>query len=306
MSIDLLQHVHLGAPVSALGLAFVPLFNARAEVRFEDGVDAVARGALRVSEVAVAQVPSVRVVNVGAAPVLLGEGSLLTGGLQDRVTGQPAWIAPGGEATVPVHCVERGRWGRRGGQAEEFRADRAPLALAERGAGVPRSQATTWDVVGELRRARGRRDDGGSLAELRDTASLDRRAEGLVLPWSASGAVVYWGHPGGTTWPMIVWFACASAFRGAWPSLRRVVLEAHQERCAQRGIPLRAAVAPRLSLSRVVPRLAKVAQARVESVEEIAPGVETLRLRRRGEATEMWGWATRQEGALVYLAMVRR
>jgi hypothetical protein len=305
MSIDLMQHVHLGRPVSALGLAFVPLFPVQPEVPFVDGVDAVARGDLLVREAESPNVPSVSVTNVAQQAVFLAEGCVLVGGLQDRVTTRPVWVEPGGVATVPVHCVEQGRWGPRAGGGGAFRAERAPLAFAERGFSSKREQVATWGVVEELRQARGRSAEG-SLAEVREDAALDGLAGELVLPWSASGVVVFWGHPDGTSWPVVQWFACAEAFRGAWPSLRRVVLEAHLERCARRGIDVRSAVAPRLQLTQVAARVSKVGEATVEAVEWVGPRVEAQRLHRRGESTELWGWRLVREGALVQVGVVRR
>jgi hypothetical protein len=305
MSIDLMQHVHLGRPVSALGLAFVPLFNVQPEVAFVDGVDAVATGDLLVREAESPTVPSVSVTNVGQQAALLAEGCVLVGGLQDRVTARPVWVEPGGVTTVPVHCVEQARWGLRAGHAGAFRAERVPLAYAERGFTGERQQGATWGLVEELRRARGQSADG-SLAEVRDGDALDALAAELVLPWSASGVVVYWGHPNGTSWPVVQWFACAAAFRGAWPSLRRVVLEAHLERCARRGIGVRSAVAPRLQLTQVPERVSKVGEAPVKDVELVGPRVEAQRLHRRGTSTELWGWRTVREGALVQVGVVRR
>ncbi|MFT7521361.1 MAG: hypothetical protein ACI9MC_003512, partial [Kiritimatiellia bacterium] len=65
MFVDLPAHVHLGQPVSALGLALVPLFPRLQPTPFLDAADAVERGVLIVEERADEAVPSLSVLNVG-------------------------------------------------------------------------------------------------------------------------------------------------------------------------------------------------------------------------------------------------
>ena len=77
-------------------------------------VDLAADGTLRVGELATPSVPHLQVTAYGAFPVVLLDGALLKGGLQDRVAVGSTLLAPGTTASVDVRCVEQERWsGRR-------------------------------------------------------------------------------------------------------------------------------------------------------------------------------------------------
>lgn len=68
-----------------------------------------------------AQVPRLRVTNLGARPALLLEGELLEGGMQTRALAFDVLIAPGAATVVEVACVEQDRWGGSFGHARRTR-----------------------------------------------------------------------------------------------------------------------------------------------------------------------------------------
>jgi hypothetical protein len=59
-------------------------------------------------------VPELRVVNRGLDPVLIVDGEELVGAKQNRVVNLTILVAAQSELTIPVSCVEAGRWRARG------------------------------------------------------------------------------------------------------------------------------------------------------------------------------------------------
>jgi hypothetical protein len=101
----------LGAPVAFGGLALVPLLLT-AEPRLEYlGLDeAMARG-LAVTEVNEGgSVANLAVSNLLDANVLLFEGEELVGAKQNRILDRTLLVPATSRTSVPVSCVERGRW----------------------------------------------------------------------------------------------------------------------------------------------------------------------------------------------------
>ena len=107
-----LHGVDISAPVSHGLLHVFPLRGGTPE---EDGLslleDGLRAGTLRVEgpdQAGCAQ--GLRVVNEGDSRVLILEGDELAGSGQHRVANSSVLIDAGSELTLPVSCVERGRW----------------------------------------------------------------------------------------------------------------------------------------------------------------------------------------------------
>ena len=76
--------------------------------------DALGAKALRIEETSEAgTVPELRVLNDGDVAVLLLDGEELVGAKQNRVLNLSILVPPGSSITIPVSCVEHGRWSRR-------------------------------------------------------------------------------------------------------------------------------------------------------------------------------------------------
>jgi hypothetical protein len=108
-----LPNVRIGDPIRHEALAVFPLFAGSEAV----GVDyllsdeAMADGSVAVEEVGEAgSVPNLLVTNKGGSRVLFLEGEELRGAKQNRVLNTSVLIAAGGTTTIPVSCVEQGRW----------------------------------------------------------------------------------------------------------------------------------------------------------------------------------------------------
>lgn len=73
--------------------------------------DALASGLVEVTEVSKdGIVPELRVVNRGTKPTLIVDGEELIGAKQNRVVNLTILVAANSELTIPVSCVEAGRW----------------------------------------------------------------------------------------------------------------------------------------------------------------------------------------------------
>ncbi|HEV3485958.1 MAG TPA: DUF6569 family protein, partial [Vicinamibacterales bacterium] len=73
--------------------------------------DALASGAAVITEASEqGSVPELRFVNRGAQPTLIVDGEELVGAKQNRVVNLSILVAAQSELTIPVSCVEAGRW----------------------------------------------------------------------------------------------------------------------------------------------------------------------------------------------------
>jgi hypothetical protein len=72
--------------------------------------DALELGALRITEVGSGMVPSLLATNSGDATVLILDGEQLVGARQNRTTNRSLLLPPRSETTIPVSCMEQGRW----------------------------------------------------------------------------------------------------------------------------------------------------------------------------------------------------
>ena len=104
----------IGSPTLVDGLGAYPLFRAADSTPFYDTLsEAVRAGTLHISEMSEAGVvPQLRVVNDGARPVLIVDGEELVGAKQNRIVNLTVLVPERSTMTLPVTCVEAGRWRR--------------------------------------------------------------------------------------------------------------------------------------------------------------------------------------------------
>jgi len=100
----------LGAPQTAGPLTLFPVFGREPILEYRSYADALALGAFVKELDGGASVNELLVGNPTDLPVLLFEGEEVGGGQQDRMLDVSVLVAAGKQATVPVSCVERGRW----------------------------------------------------------------------------------------------------------------------------------------------------------------------------------------------------
>jgi len=119
---------------------------------------ALDRDVIRITEVdQEGHVPELKVVNRGTRPVLIIEGEELVGAKQNRIVNATFLIAAKSEITLPVSCVEQGRWhydrddfqsGKKMMHASLRRNHQADVCYSlNRGRGYGGSQARIWDDI---------------------------------------------------------------------------------------------------------------------------------------------------------------
>ena len=159
---QLLATILTGEPVTHGALAVVPLLAPNLDD--PDWLTLEEAGArARVTEVSEAgSVPFLTVANGADRPLLLLDGEELIGAKQNRILNTTVLVAAHTEVTIPVSCVEQGRWGYRGRQ---FRPGDASLYASLR------ARKAAW-VSQSIRAGRGHRADQGEVwAHLADRAS---------------------------------------------------------------------------------------------------------------------------------------
>jgi hypothetical protein len=164
-----LYSMEISEPVSHGLLHIFPL---RGETQEEGDFalleDAFLAGTLRVEELYEGGcAPGLRVVNEGELRVLILEGDELVGAGQHRVANSSVLVDAGSELTLPVSCVERGRWSYR--SRAFFPATGSPHHTLRR--------LETRSVYYSLRSGEEQRSDQGTVwRELDHVARLHRTA----------------------------------------------------------------------------------------------------------------------------------
>ena len=176
----------LGEPRSFGGLTILPLYPQRSSVEYIGLDEALARGLeiLEVDEHGV--VEELHVKNPLDELVLLYEGEELVGAKQNRIVEWTILAEVHSKLTVPVHCVERGRWAYR---SQRF----APAAHAA----APelrrhKRQAEVWAEVSTKSARLGIASATDAHADLYTARarSLDQYIEALPRLGGQSGALV--------------------------------------------------------------------------------------------------------------------
>ena len=107
-----LSSLSLGSSQSVAGLTVFPLLRQPApEPWYDTLTEAVAARTARVTEVSDAgRVPELQVVNDSPRHVLIVDGEELVGAKQNRIVNLTILVPPKTSLTIPVSCVEAGRW----------------------------------------------------------------------------------------------------------------------------------------------------------------------------------------------------
>ena len=155
--LETLETLEIREPVSHGPLHLFPLGGGSSTEEDLSLLEAALKeGTLRIEELDEGgSVPELRVVNGGAAAVLVLEGDELIGAKQNRVVNSSVLVAAESELVLPVSCVERGRWSRR---SRAFSSGKATPHLSLR-------HLKSRSVHDSLRRGRGHRSDQGAVWE---------------------------------------------------------------------------------------------------------------------------------------------
>src|SRR4051812_13164428 len=111
-----LPEVRVGDPARHESLTVFPLFSPPdGSIDYLLSDEAIQAGSVTVEEVNEGgSVPNLLVNNAGDHRVLFLEGEELRGAKQNRVLNTSVLVAPHSKTTIPVSCVEQGRWRYRG------------------------------------------------------------------------------------------------------------------------------------------------------------------------------------------------
>jgi ARG/rhodanese/phosphatase superfamily protein len=196
--------------------------------------EARAQGGLIVSERDQAAVSDVVIENRGPVYVLLLAGEILQGGKQNRIVVEDVLIPPrSGPLTLPVFCVEQGRWqgaGKQFSTRETLAAPRLREKMLERS-----DQRRVWAEVDRYARSVAAPSATGSYQAIPDKPEVQAQQKdveaaigGAIAP-GAQGAAVYVGD----TLAGLDLFQDGSLFAREWSKLLRAsTIEAYGRKIA--------------------------------------------------------------------------
>ena len=268
--------LNIGEPSAAGGLKVFPLYPLHpAALEVALLAEAVARDDASIAEDAHADGPWFRRVvidNRGKVAVLVRDGDLLLGGMQDRTAERSCVVPAQARVTVPALCVEQRRShyaGRmdfavsRTAADPELRSTR--VAASMRGESL---QELTWSGVATRRASAGIADESGSLRDVEERGAARLKDLEARLPpvHLACGVAIAWTGRGGSVSLHVEIFGSAPACAGAWPGLVRAAAQCTRPK----------ARAPRVSRTELREIFSDAAAARFED----APAVGAGQLRR--------------------------
>ena len=184
--------------------------------------EARARGELHVTERDQATVSAVVVDNQGPVHVLLLAGEILMGGKQNRIVIEDVLVPPrSGPLSLPVHCVEQGRWA---GAGKQFTTRDTLAAPKLRARMLERSdQQQVWAEVQNYARSAAAPSATGSYQAIPDKPEVQAHQHdveagiGAKIAPGAQGAAVFVGD----ALAGLDLFQDGSLFAREWPKLLR-------------------------------------------------------------------------------------
>ncbi len=205
--VDALKAVRIGQGLHYHNLTVFPLFQANGHDRGYLLLDAALRdGLAQVTEVSDSgHVPELRLVNRAPQPILIPEGEIVVGGKQNRTINITILVPAGAEFTLPVSCVEHGRWHRLSDRFEagfhappSLRANkiRSVRESRERGGSYESDQGRVWEDVDCCLSAARATSETASLTDgyAQAAGRLAEYREHLPLPPDATGILVFHGE----------------------------------------------------------------------------------------------------------------
>ncbi len=216
-----------GEPVTHGALTMIPLLAPLlAEPVWLTLADAGER--VRITEVSEAgSVPTLQVTSTADLPLLLLDGEELVGAKQNRILNMTVLVAAGATVTIPVSCVEQGRWHYRSrhfapGDAALFASLRAEKAAwvtrsVREGRGHMADQGGIWEGVAARTVAHGVASPTGAMRDIYDRYETDLASarQALAPRPGQLGALIYLSG----RWVGLDLLAGAGLFARAWPRL---------------------------------------------------------------------------------------
>lgn len=196
--------VTIGAPRVFDRLTLYPLSHSQsAPFPYRTLDEAISNETLRISELSLdGQVPTILLRNFADEPVLILDGEELVGAKQNRVLNLTVLVPRNAEITVPVSCVEQGRWNY---NTPEFTSSKRALYAdlrARKVAQVSESlalsgsraagQTEIWQNISQKCQRMGAIAPTGAMADLYDRIDneLDEAINALAPTQGETGAIV--------------------------------------------------------------------------------------------------------------------
>lgn len=192
---DLLEGVEPGAATTSGNLRLIPLRRREQLSSLTDYLlasEAFGRGFLRVTEVGKrGRIPELRAINDAEMPILFLDGEELIGAMQNRILNTDVLMRPRSEKTIPVSCVEQGRWRRTRPDFEPGSLSPPPIrarksssvswSLEETGM-ASSDQGEVWEEVGSLLSSLACSSDTMAMADAFGQRTGDLQAHVTELP----------------------------------------------------------------------------------------------------------------------------
>jgi hypothetical protein len=242
---QMLNTILAGKPQTHGALTVIPIL-APMQAEPEWLTLAEAGNRVRITEVGEeGSVPHLKVANLGDLPLLLLDGEQLVGAKQNRILNMTVLVAAKTEVTIPVSCVEQGRWGYRSrhfqfSDASLFASLRARKSAAvsqsiREGRGHRADQQGVWEGIAEAAQAHDVKSATGAMSDFyaRYESEIAQAREALAPIPGQVGAVAYVGG----RWAGLDLLAAPRLFSRAWPrlcagyaadALRRAPAERHE------------------------------------------------------------------------------
>jgi ARG/rhodanese/phosphatase superfamily protein len=227
---------------------------------------------VRITEVSEAgSVPNLTVTNLADRPLLLLDGEQLLGAKQNRILNTTVLIAANATVTVPVSCVEQGRWGYRErhftpsdvslfASVRRAKADSVTRS-ARAGRGHVADQGGVWDALAARTAEHAVPSPTGAMHDFfaHYAADIDATRTALAPVPGQIGAVVYLEG----RWAGLELLAGPGLFARAWPRLcAGYAGDSIGRKAARRRVPSSATV------------LANLAACPTETVSAVGLGAE--------------------------------
>ena len=217
--------VQIGEPTEHRGIVVAPLFPRRDPLAEYLTLDEALAGGLRIREVDESgSVPELVVENPLASRVLLYDGEELVGAKQNRILDVSVLVEAKASLTIPVSCVEQGRWRRTSADFDaarniahtELRRRKAETQAAQPLArGV--AQGEVWDAVHDKALRMSVHSPTGASSDIYRTYERDLRALEDAFPAHPGQCGAILGTGSDVCLDLV---SRPDAFARLWPKLR--------------------------------------------------------------------------------------
>ncbi len=217
--------IQLGEPRTHRGIVITPLFPRQAPVAAYLTLDEALPRGLTITEVSDAgDVPELSVSNPLAERVLLYDGEELIGAKQNRILNVTVLVEAESMLSIPVSCVEQGRWSSRSERfhaAEHLSHPELRRRKSERLTGAPLvrglAQMEVWDAIADKARRMQVASPTSANADTFESRSgaLGALEQAFPLESGQCGAVLGLGDT-----LCLDWVSLPEAFALLWPKIR--------------------------------------------------------------------------------------